>query len=276
MEEMVRKITGMLFALVIVFCMTAALADSLPQLPSNAYAVWLKNPGVERIRPQCGPGYQYPKFASMSGSTRLYKPKDITYLSARFCVGDFVYVEFGYTDGVLRFGFFEKSLFNTSDWNRIPSYTLSYEKSGSVVAGVTPYNGPGYNCGSYSSCSLSTGARVYACMESNGWYFCRFYNNHSNNYGDVYLWVPGNYISWSGGGSGGGSSSRTLYLKSDAERVNIRTGPGLSYADIGTIYYGETATWLGESSTDSRGVVWYKVRWKGREGWVSSRYTYIQ
>lgn len=171
--------------------------SAIPYFPTGGYTVWLRNPNVERIQPQCGPGYNYSVFASMSGSTKLYKPRDITYLSAHFCVGNWAYIEFGYSDGVLRYGFFEKSLFDPSvNWNSIPSYSLSDEKRGRISSETTPYNGPSTNCGSYASCRLYSGDTVYACMECNGWYLCRFYNNHSNNYGNVYLWVPGYNITW--------------------------------------------------------------------------------
>ena len=168
----------------------------IPQFPWQSYAVSLRNPYVERIRPQCGPGYNYAVFASMNGSTKLYNPRNITYLNVHFLVGDWAYIEFGYTDGVLRFGFFEKSLFDPSvSWGSVPAYTLQPEKTGTITTQTTPYNGPGTHCGSYSSCRLSAGSTVYACMESNGWYLCRFYTS-GNNYGNVYLWVPGQNISW--------------------------------------------------------------------------------
>lgn len=169
---------------------------TVPQFPTTGYTVWLRNQNVERIQPQCGPGYNYSVFASMNGSTKLYKPREIDYMSAHFCVGDWAYVEFGY-NGTLKYGFFEKSIFVTSnDWNSIPSYLLNIEKQGRIIADTTPYNGPSTNCGAYSSCKLYPGDTVNACMEYNGWYLCRFYNNHSNNYGDVYLWVPGYNVSW--------------------------------------------------------------------------------
>lgn len=175
---------------------TGGSHSTIQKLPHRAYSVWLRDPYVERIQPQCGPDYNYSVFASMSGSKKLYKPSDITYMSAHFRVGNWLYVEFGYTDGVLRYGFFERSLFDSNDWSSIPSYSLNQETPGYIVSKVTPYNGPSSNCGSYSSCSLNPGADVYACMESNGWYLCRFYNDHGNNYGDVYLWVPGDSIAW--------------------------------------------------------------------------------
>jgi len=170
---------------------------SIPQLPTDKYAVWLRNPNVERIQPQCGPGRNYSVFASMNGTQKLYAPQNITYMKACFCVDDWVYLQFGYTDKVIRFGFFEKSLFNPSvDWSVIPGYSLTTERNGRITRETTPYNGPARNCGSYESCKLYPGNLVHACMEYNGWYFCRFNNDHDNNYGDVYLWVPGSSIQW--------------------------------------------------------------------------------
>lgn len=173
-----------------------AQPDGAIPFPAASRSVKLRNPNAERIRPQCGPGYEYRVFASMNGSTKLYDPRKITYMNAHFTVGDWAYVEFGYTDGVLRYGFFEKSLFSVSDWSAVPAYTLTSGRAGTVNADTTPYNGPGTNCGSYASCKLYRGDEVHAWMEYGGWYLCRFYNGHGNEYGWIYLWVPGYNISW--------------------------------------------------------------------------------
>jgi len=63
------------------------------------------------------------------------------------------------------------------------------------------------------------------------------------------------------------------YVKATSYKVNLRDDPNLAGEDIGTMDKGETATYLGKKSTDSRGVVWYKVRFNGKTGWVSSRYS---
>ena len=63
------------------------------------------------------------------------------------------------------------------------------------------------------------------------------------------------------------------YVKATSHKVNLRDEPNLNGEDIGTMDKGETATYLGKKSTDSRGVVWYKVRFNGKTGWVSSRYS---
>lgn len=54
--------------------------------------------------------------------------------------------------------------------------------------------------------------------------------------------------------------------------VNIRTGPGMEYAIVGMIRANSNASYQGESRTDERGVVWYRIAWDGNEGWVSSKY----
>ncbi len=54
--------------------------------------------------------------------------------------------------------------------------------------------------------------------------------------------------------------------------LNVRSSPSLSGKELGTIYSGSTASYLGSSSVDDRGVRWYKVSFKGSSGWVSSRY----
>ena len=63
------------------------------------------------------------------------------------------------------------------------------------------------------------------------------------------------------------------YVEGVGGDSNVRTGPGLSYKSIGTLYEGETLEYLGDISYDSRGVAWYEVAYGNRTGWVSSRYT---
>ena len=57
------------------------------------------------------------------------------------------------------------------------------------------------------------------------------------------------------------------------ENCYIRTAPGLSGEIIYTVPVGESATFLGDTSVDSRGVAWYYISYNGKTGWVSSRYT---
>lgn len=55
--------------------------------------------------------------------------------------------------------------------------------------------------------------------------------------------------------------------------VNLRSGPGLSYAIVTSYPEGKSLTYLGESSVDERGVTWYKVSSGKNTGWISSRYS---
>ena len=132
----------------------------------------------------------------MDGKKHLYEPGKIQTAHIFFTVGDWDYVQFLYS-GTCEYGFFRRGVFTPYNGREgIPEYSLDYEIGGTVVRKINPHNGPIYSCGEYSSCSLENGDTVYACMESNGWYYCRFYNNHGNNYGYVYLWVPGDAISF--------------------------------------------------------------------------------
>ena len=54
--------------------------------------------------------------------------------------------------------------------------------------------------------------------------------------------------------------------------VWLRKGPGKGYGKIRSIASGRKLEYLGKSSVDSRGVRWYRVRYDGSTGWVSSRY----
>lgn len=63
------------------------------------------------------------------------------------------------------------------------------------------------------------------------------------------------------------------YIVGDDGKSNVRTGPGLSYKSLGVLHIDENARYLHDTATDDRGVVWYKIRWNGRDAWVSSRYT---
>jgi len=81
-------------------------------------------------------------------------------------------------------------------------------------------------------------------------------------------WVSSKYAKITGDG-GGASASMVKVSGGDA---NLRSGPGLGYDDIGTIHNGKTASYLGSSSVDDRGVAWYKVKFNGKVGWVSSKY----
>ena len=69
-----------------------------------------------------------------------------------------------------------------------------------------------------------------------------------------------------------GGKSHT-YIEGDDGKSYVHTGPGLNYKRLGVLHIGEDARFLGDTSVDDRGIPWYKIKWNGREAWVSSRYT---
>ena len=56
------------------------------------------------------------------------------------------------------------------------------------------------------------------------------------------------------------------------DSVNVRSGPGLDYAVVGSMSRGQRGRYLGQSRADERGMLWHRVRANGLEGWISSRY----
>lgn len=54
---------------------------------------------------------------------------------------------------------------------------------------------------------------------------------------------------------------------------NIRSQPNLNGSVLGTLPKGASALYLNDSRYDDRGVLWYKVNYNGKVGWVSSKYT---
>ena len=72
--------------------------------------------------------------------------------------------------------------------------------------------------------------------------------------------------------SGGKGSAK---LVKTTGNVHVRKGPGLNYAEMGTLAKGELVSYLNTTKKDSRGVAWYKINFNGNEGWVSSKYAKI-
>ena len=99
---------------------------------------------------------------------------------------------------------------------------------------------------------------------------------YSVSYNGKNGWVSSAYasIGSKGGGSKGGSSKTKV--RGTSGNSNVRSGPALDYPSLGILYQGESATYLGNSSVDSRGVIWYNIAWNGGSGWVSSKFTKLQ
>ena len=71
----------------------------------------------------------------------------------------------------------------------------------------------------------------------------------------------------------GVAGGKHRYIEGYDGKSNIRTGPGREYRSIGVLHRGEDVRYLGNTAIDERGVVWYNVRYDGRDAWVSSMYT---
>lgn len=110
--------------------------------------------------------------------------------------------------------------------------------------------------------------------DANGvvWYKVRYYSLGTG-------WVSSKYSklvndgAFSEGVSDESAKVTGSYVKATGGKSNLRSGPGLSYKELATMQKDETATYMGNYSKDERGEIWYKVRFEGKEGWISSRYT---
>lgn len=89
-------------------------------------------------------------------------------------------------------------------------------------------------------------------------------------------WVSSRYAKSGGGSTPKPSPASGTQVVGDTGKSNVHTGPGLAYDTLGVLHREESATYLNETSVDSRGVVWYKISWRGGTAWVSSRYTRLQ
>ena len=85
--------------------------------------------------------------------------------------------------------------------------------------------------------------------------------------------VTGSSSSGSGSTADGSYSVSGKYVKVVGGSVNIRSNAGTAYKSLGTMPSGAYGSCLGLAAKDSRGVVWYKVKYNGITGWVSSRYS---
>lgn len=92
---------------------------------------------------------------------------------------------------------------------------------------------------------------------------------HRVKYNNKDGWISSKYTSFSPSGKAGGAE---IVATGDC---NIRSGPGLDYRSMGTLKKGASLDYLGKSSVDSRGVLWYKVDYDGDEGWISSKYAHM-
>ena len=113
-----------------------------------------------------------------------------------------------------------------------------------------------------------------ASKDSNGltWYKVSYNGNTG--------WISSKYVkktsssssSSSGNQAGPEVSMSGKYVKIVNGNVTLRAKPNKTSSALNTISKGTTVTFKGKASTDSRGVVWFKVSYKGQTGWISSAY----
>ena len=118
-----------------------------------------------------------------------------------------------------------------------------------------------------------------ASKDSNGLVWYKVTNNGKTG------WVSSRYAKKTSSSSSSSSSSGSQagptvdmsgdYVKIVNGSVTLRSKANKESSALGTIAKGTTVTFLGKASTDSRGVVWFKVQYKGETGWVSSKYAQI-
>lgn len=104
---------------------------------------------------------------------------------------------------------------------------------------------------------------------STGWVSSK-YSSLTNNGGNAIYAAGADGGAYTGNYFSGGNPSGTIYATANAY---VRSGPGLNYSQLTGMYTGDSATYLGNTSYDSRGVAWYNVSFNGYTGWVSSAYT---
>lgn len=69
-------------------------------------------------------------------------------------------------------------------------------------------------------------------------------------------------------------SAEVVVRVNDGKSSNYRSAPNLDGEKLEALKSGETLPFAEETSTDDRGVVWYKVRVSDSEtAWISSKYT---
>jgi len=94
------------------------------------------------------------------------------------------------------------------------------------------------------------------------------------NYNGTVGWVSSRYgmLYGNAAASSAPSASASNYIYATGGDCNVRKTPNLNGVNLGVLEEGERAPYLGESSTDDRGVIWYKVKFEGKTGWISSMY----
>jgi N-acetylmuramoyl-L-alanine amidase len=137
----------------------------------------------------------------------------------------------------------------------------SAETKKAVIAadGLNIRSGPGL---SYSViASVKKGAVYSITDQKKDWYQIQL---SGNNKGWVASWLVTLQQSSEAPKTSSGSTSDKV--KSNAEDLRIRSGPGTSFQVTGTFDKGQTASFVQQNSN------WVEISYKGKRGWVSSQF----
>ncbi len=141
-----------------------------------------------------------------------------------------------------------------------------------VTGTITAYllnirSGPGveYEC----VAKLSKGTQVTVLESANGW--CKISDGTTTGYASAAYISTGSTSAGSASGSSGSTGSAATQAKTQqglvmAGPLNVRSGPGTSYARVGSLQLGTTVEILGSSSG------WYQISSGSVTGYVSGQY----
>jgi len=87
-----------------------------------------------------------------------------------------------------------------------------------------------------------------------------------------YVYVPDIFSLPVVGSSTDGTQPTDYIVTATPYTVNIRTGPGTEYADIGNLPEGDTAQVIGRNAN----TTWWQINYDGITGWVVARYARIE
>lgn len=156
------------------------------------------------------------------------------------------------------------SLLLVSQLQMMPE-TAAAETKKAVIAvdGLNIRSGPGL---SYSViASVKKGAVYSITDQKKDWYQIQL---SGKNKGWVASWLVTLQQTSSGKNESTNSSSDTV--KSNAEDLRIRSGPGTSFQVTGTFDKGQTASFVEQNAN------WVKISYQGRSGWVSNQFVSVQ
>jgi len=251
---MKRKITAALLALAMLLALGAAHAEGYVLLHSAATA-------------RTGPGLGYSMAAQLgAGSTvgylqqSAYDSRGVLWYRVSLSGGD---------------GWVQSTFASLTDEAGFATYAAGAGASGfglltgevAAIGDVNVRSGPGL-AHPILSTMRSGEIAVYlgsASVDERGvtWYSVEFDGASG--------WVSSVYAELSGSGE-----FDSAVVEGVTGNSNVRIGPGLGYAAVGTLYLGESADYLGLSSVDERGVTWYCIAYMDESAWVSSKYTELK